>query len=492
MKRIKKLLAVVLAAMLLMSCGITAFSAGAVSEGEAKSDANKPFSKLLAFFEKIIDKIKGFFEKIKSFFTGIGNRFSGGDYTIPEIDLSVMPDELKGSEYEYLYELSVVDNSVDYMAHPDSVLLKDGSILTVYPAGHGKGAVLNKISADGGVTWSGTIENTPESWVNSQETPTIYRLEFSDGTEDKLILISANPKWPGSSTVGGFECSISSDEGKTWTEFERFYSLEDENSVVPIVAMASLTRLKENGEFVDKWMGFFHDADFYNYKTILTFDEEGNMQWSVPEKYFAQYRDVERSSGMCEVEVIRSDMGKGDELCLITRSNSKNINSLISFSSDEGKTWSEPVEAPAALNGERHKAEYTPDGRLVITFRSIERGQKAKENAKNMTDKNRGWISEGLVAWVGTYEDLKEGNEGQYRIKIAHIYNDDQTVPEYYAGSDTGYCGNVVLADGTVVICGYGKFSPEEKTQDGKSLKTYICSKRINLADVDKLLENMK
>ena len=41
--------------------------------------------------------------------------------------------------------------------------------------------------------------------------------------------------------------------------------------------MASLTRLKENGEFVDKWMGFFHDSDFYNYKTILTFDENGNV-----------------------------------------------------------------------------------------------------------------------------------------------------------------------------------------------------------------------
>ena len=211
------------------------------------------------------------------------SNFTGGDYTIPEIDLSTLPEELKGTEYEYLYELYTIDDSNDYMAHPDSVLLKDGSILTVYPAGHGKGAILNRVSTDGGITWSGTIENTPESWINSQETPTIYRLEFSDGRDDKLILISANPKWPNSSTTGGFECSISDDEGKTWSEFRRFYSLEDENSVVPIVAMSSLTRLKENGKFVDKWMGLFHDADFYNYKTILTFDENGNMQWSVPE-----------------------------------------------------------------------------------------------------------------------------------------------------------------------------------------------------------------
>lgn len=484
----KRLISLILATTLLMSCGITCFASdGNNAQALQKNNAISFWDSITVFFGKIGDAIKGFFNKVKGFL-GISDNFTGGDYTIPVIDLSTLPEELKGTEYEYLYDLHVIDDSRDYMAHPDSILLKDGSILTVYPAGHGKGAVLNKVSADGGVTWSGTIENTPKSWENSQETPTIYRLEFSDGREDKLILISANPKWPNSSTVGGFECSISDDEGKTWTEFKRFYSLEDENSVVPIVAMSSLTRLKENGEFVDKWMGFFHDSDFYNYKTILTFDEEGNMQWSVPEKYFAAHREVEKKTNMCEVEVIRSDMGKGDELCLITRSNAKDVNSLISFSQDEGKTWSEPVEAPAALNGERHKAEYTPDGRLVISFRSIERGEKARDNAQNRTDRSRGWISEGLVAWVGTYEDLKNGAEGQYRIKLAHTYIEGQTEPEYYANADTGYCGNVVLPDGTVMICSYGKFDPNQKTENGKAYKTSICAKIIRLSDLDELV----
>lgn len=413
--------------------------------------------------------------------------FNGSDYSIPELDLSELPEELKGTEFEYLYEQSTVDNSKDYMAHPDSVLLKNGNILTVYPVGHGRGAILNKISTDGGITWNEAVKNTPKSWENSQETPTVYHLEFSDGTPDKLILISANPKWSDSDTVGGFECSVSEDEGKTWSEFKRFYSLESETPVTPIVAMASLTRLKENGEFTDKWMGFFHDAEFYNYKCILSFDEEGNMQWSKPEKYFSEYREIEQNAGMCEVEVIRSDKGLGDELCLIARSQSKKMNSLISFSQDEGKTWSEPVEAPAALNGERHKADYTADGRLFITFRSIERGNKAARYAASK-DLKKGWISEGLVAWVGTYDDLKNGSEGDYRIKLAHVYLDSQTEPEYYAGSDTGYCGNVVLDDGTIVSCGYGKFSPQEKI-NSKELRTYICSKRIRLSDTDKLVE---
>lgn len=482
MKILKKISAVILCAMLIIPFG-GAVSASGYDEAMLRGANNT--GKIKAFFESIFLKIKETFLKIASVF--VGNKFTGGDYTIPELDLSVMPEELKNTEYEYLYNLTTVDNSKDYMAHPDSVLLKDGNILTVYPAGHGKGAVLNKLSTDGGLSWSESIPDTPESWKNSLETPTIYRLEFKDG-RDKLILISANPKWPNMSTPGGFECSVSDDEGKTWTEFRRFYGNDSEYPVVPIVAMASLTRLKENGEFTDKWMGFFHDSDFYNYKTILTFDEEGNMQWSTPEKYLAPHREIEKKAQMCEIEVIRSDMGQGDELCLIARSQSKKINSMVAFSSDEGKTWSEPREVPAALNGERHKADYTQDGRLFITFRSIERGNKASLYAK-AADRTKGWISEGLIAWVGTYEDLKNGTQGDYRIKIAHIYDDKQTEPEYYANADTGYCGNVVLSDGTIVTSSYGRYSPDEKTSDGKALKTYIASKRINLRDTDALVE---
>lgn len=424
---------------------------------------------------------------ILRFYSG---KFSGSDYTIPELDLSEMPDELINTQYEYLYEITSVDKSKDYMAHPDSVLLKDGRILTVYPAGHGKGEVLNKISADGGLSWTETIVDTPESWERSLETPTVYRLEFSDGRKDKLILISANSKWPGMKTPGGFECSISDDEGKTWSEFERFYGNDSGNPIVPMVAMASLTRLKENGVFADKWMGIFHDAKFHNYKTMLTFDSNGKINWSVPEKFLAPHRDTELSAQMCEIEVIRSDKGIGDELCLIARSQSKKVNSMISFSSDEGKTWSKPKEVPASLNGERHKAEYTSDGRLFITFRSIERGLKAQKNAKT-ADRKKGWISEGLVAWVGSYDDLKNGLEGCYRIKLAHVYLDYQKTTEYYAGSDTGYCGNVVLDDDTIVVCGYGKFNPKEKTSDGKNLKTFISSKRIKLKDTDVLIKKI-
>ncbi len=404
-----------------------------------------------------------------------------GDYSIPLVRLDEMPENCP-DELKYLYELSVVDDELGYLGHPDSVLLRDGSILTVYPSAHGKGAIRSKKSIDGGKTYINGIENQPESWKNSRETPTIYRLEFSDGTPDKLLLVCGNPDWhDGCGSLGGFNYSLSGDEGKTWSEFELRFGRKDGFEFLTIVAFASLTRLKENGKFADKWMGFFHTPDFVNYKTVLSF-ENGKPVWSVPEPYFAKYREIEKASNMCEVEVVRSDCGKGDELCLISRSNSKIYNSLISFSSDEGKTWSEPVLAPSALNGERHKADYTPDGRLFITFRSIERDKE--KLLKYDPDGERNWFSEGWAAWVGTYGDLKNGREGQYRIKPAHVYLEGQEKPGILAGSDVGYCGNVVLPDGTVVTSTYGAFG--ERNPDG-GLKTYVVSKRIKLSDIDKL-----
>ena len=415
-----------------------------------------------------------------------------GYYSIPMVDLSVMPENTP-EELKYLYEYSIVDDKAGYLGHPDSVLLNNGDILTLYPEGHGKGAIISRISDDGGLTYKKSIENQPKSWEKSLETPTVYRLQFKNGDE-KLILISANSKWPGMSTPGGFNSSVSLDEGKTWTEFERFWDNESEFPVIPIVAMASLTRLKENGEFADKWMGIFHDNKFVNYKTILTFDENGKCNWSKPEPYLEKYRDIETYAGICEVECIRSNGGNGDELCLITRCNKKTCTSLLIFSQDEGKTWSRPVEAPFALNGERHKADYTKDGRLFITFRSIERDKKRVRKLRKIGGELN-WYSEGWVAWVGTYDDLKNGTEGQYRIKIAHTYLPHQNKPSIVANADTGYCGNVVLSDGTIVTSSYGIFSPEEKesgaysTDKGRQKrKTFIVSKRIKLSDVEKLL----
>lgn len=457
------------------------------------------------------------------------NITEGQDYTIPLIDLESKPEGLP-SEYAYLFDNSkdsdyrtIVDptNTTDYLAHPDSVLIKDANgnlntILTMFPEGHGKGNVKVRVSTDKGANYVESSDITvPESWAKSQETPTVYRLIFSEDNQpsddDKLIMISGNPSWYNDPSYkkNGFNASVSSDEGKTWTEFETFYGrdyfgkMKAYKAFNCVVAMSSLTRLKDatTHEWKNEWMGLFHDKSWNCYKTILTFDENGKMQWSYPEKYFNNednhYRSIQKKSNMCEVEVIRSEGGEGNELCLLTRSNSKKINSLISFSTDEGKTWSEPKEVPAALNGERHKAEWVKDGdtwRLFITFRAIDRS--ADRIAKYAPElKSKGWMSEGWIAWVGDWDDLKNGTEGDYRVKLAHTYLGDEEYPQRSANADTGYCGNVVFADGTIVTSSYGRFGEWDEAQGRyvNSQKTYILSKTIkSIKDLDAVVEYFK
>ena len=147
------------------------------------------------------------------------------------------------------------------------------------------------------------------------------------------------------------------------------------------------------------------------------------------------------------------------------------------------KSWSRPVAAPASLNGERHKAEYLPDGRLFITFRSIERD--LRKNLKHSENKLRGWYSEGWVALVADYNDLKNGGEGDYRIKVAHTYLDSQSEPCVRqmltrATAETSFCPTVLrLSVLTVSFPLRKKKNGVYSTDKGrKKRRTYIISKR--------------
>ncbi|HBJ86467.1 MAG TPA: exo-alpha-sialidase, partial [Verrucomicrobiales bacterium] len=79
-----------------------------------------------------------------------------------------------------------------------------------------------------------------------------------------------------------------------------------------------------------------------------------------------------------------------------------------------------------------------------------------------------------FVAWVGTYDDLKQGKPGQYRVKLLH--NHAERV------GDCGYPGMELLPDGTIVATTYVKYAP------GKE-KHSVVSVRFNLATTDALVK---
>lgn len=367
------------------------------------------------------------------------------DHRLPEEYLS---DVYKGDP-DYTKE-----NNDNYVGQPDMIMLNDNKTLyTVFPVGHGKGRLIMMVSEDAGETWTQKTD-IPTSWKTSYETPTIYKLNMTNG-DTKLIVISGRPASFGAPT-GGWDTSLSTDDGETWTEFQTHCeTFEDGSRVNSVVAMASLIQLKdEDGNYIDKWMGVFHKEEpFTNYKTYLTFDEEGNDHWTVPVPYLSEYTSIERTYQICEVGMFRSPDGK--RIVALARSQSHNNPATMFYSDDEGETWSKPADLPGSLAGERHKGMYDPTDptgqRLIVTFREIQYDLDNNGQFGGWGD----WKAGDWIAWVGTYDDLMNRNEGAYRILLCEDWANN------VKSGDTGYSGLVVQPDGTFIIDTYGHWDKE-------------------------------
>ncbi len=329
-----------------------------------------------------------------------------------------------------------------YLGHPTTCLLEDGrTILCVYPMGHGKGAIVYKRSSDGGLTWSERLP-TPPSWETSLETPTIHRVVRPDGAR-RLILFS-----------GLFPARLarSEDDGVTWSELT---PIGDWGGIVVMGSVVPVDGVK------GRYMAVFHDDGRFLAKearvetppvmTLLkTFSDDGGLTWSKPE---AIYRSADIH--VCEPGIIRSPDGR--RLAMLLRENRRVRNSQIVFSQDEGRTWSEPRAMPDELNGDRHTAQYGPDGRLAVSFRRV--SPKGKSSP----------FDGDWVAWVGTFEDLEAGRPGQYLVRLKDNLVD----------GDCAYPGVEILPDGTFVATTYGHWLAGEQP--------YILSVRFKLAELDDL-----
>lgn len=103
------------------------------------------------------------------------------------LDYVAIPTETLDETY-----YTVIDKTDYYLGHPDLVYTGENKLLIAYPLGHGKGEIVMRESTDKGISWSAPLDNLPASFAYSQETPTLYRLDFNDGTE-KILLVSGCP-----------------------------------------------------------------------------------------------------------------------------------------------------------------------------------------------------------------------------------------------------------------------------------------------------------
>ncbi len=407
-------------------------------------------------------------------------------YTVPTVDIS-----------NDTFRQTVVDCEEGlYLGHPTTVLLDDGkTIVTVYPKNHGCGQIVLKMSRDGGITWSGRLL-VPASFSSSLEVPTIFKLTDKNGIQ-RLVMFSG---------LYPIRMSFSSDNGVTWSELEPIGDYGGIVAMGDIVCTAPgeyMALFHDDGRFIsggidckfdvfragkgedmrskvrisgrdddgsynetdgfwrnvcdkpgDRWEHIYtaYSANEYadgHFVLYAVTSKDGGLTWSEPHAICSHGGGAQ----LCEPCIVRSPDGK--KLAVLLRENSRKFNSFIIISDDNGETWSQPAELPAALTGDRHCAKYLKDGRLFISFRDTTHISPTKGD----------W-----VAWVGTFDDIISGREGQYRVRIM----------KNYGGCDCAYPGVEVLPDGTVVTTTYGHFT------DGK--KAYIVSVRVKPSELDALL----
>ncbi len=359
-----------------------------------------------------------------------GNPIQRG-YSIPLIDLADQEER----------QVVVDREAGQYLGHPSTVLLEDNqTIICVYPKGHGRGALVMKRSHDGGLTWSDRLP-TPESWATSKEVPTIHRVVDAEGKK-RLIL------WSG---LYPARLAVSEDD-TTWSELE---PVGDWGGIVVMGTVVELTTGKghylalfhDDGRFIGPHHPHHGQKRFYVYKTLSV---DGGLTWGAPEVIATH-----EQAHLCEPGAIRSP--SGEQIAVLLRENSREFNSFVIFSNDEGKTWTEPHELPGALTGDRHTGKYAADGRLFISFR----------DTTHETATPGDW-----VGWVGTYEDIVAGHEGQYRVRLM----------DNHKSRDCAYPGVEVLPDGTFVTTTYGHWTAGESP--------YIVSVRFQLSELDEIAKS--
>jgi hypothetical protein len=323
-----------------------------------------------------------------------------------------------------------------YLGHVSTTLLDDKkTILAVYPKGHGRGAIIYKRSVDGGRTWSDRLP-TPANWVTSLETPTIHLVPIPKTKKKRLIL------WSG---LHPARLAHSDDMGQTWT------NLKPVGEWGGIVVMGSVETLRDGrllAVFHDDGRYFLPDGKVAAEMTLFkTFSSDGGLTWTYPEPIWSG-----SNVHLCEPGIVRSPDGK--TLAMLLRENKRVRNSHVMMSVDEGRSWTWPRELPKALTGDRHMARYAPDGRLVVVFRDMAQDSPTRGD----------WI-----AWVGTWDDIANGREGQYRVRLK------DNVDSW----DSSYCGLECLPDGTFVSTAYGHWIKGEAP--------YILSVRFKLDELDRM-----
>ena len=383
---------------------------------------------------------------------------------IPTVDISRMkgydteivegPDKklkVKYNRIERAQQVVIADGPKDKIpyGHPSMILLPDGKTMfacTMWPPHKGRQRLILK-STDAGLTWKKLPKDLTPRFQGHRNYGILYHTQDKATGKGRIWCFGG---WP-------MKRIMSEDNGETWKDM----------STLPFrctVVLNTIVRL-DNGNFV----GFFSSpggrGDTKHSNIMLVESEDAGLNWTTPRPVVSSAAYSRGGPQVTQPCAFRSPDKK--TICLLMCENSSTMPSMMTFSEDNGKTWSKPVFAPWGLSGHRHHVVCTEDGRLVIASRDIAPHSPTWGN---------------YVAWVGTFDDLRNNRPGQYRIKLLHQHTD------MYGAKlgDTGYGGIAQLPDGTIVAATYVVYQRQELAEGERALHSMV-SARFKLAETDAL-----
>ena len=346
-------------------------------------------------------------------------------------------------EFAYDYErhsVAAEGTSNIYNGHPTTAILDDNkTMFCVWPYGHaGYGGPL-AMSQDAGKTWTRIDERLPEDVDLFVACPMIHYLEDPDGIKRLFIWwaykaqsadaahapVGSTARREAERTGAPMPSVMSANGGNTWVVQDSLGS--DFRNVLPFQGMVALG---EKGSYI----GFYHRGsegclDATPLEVCAANTTDGGLTWNEP-------RVIASKEGydLCEPYAIRSPDGK--EIAVIMRVNTRAHPSQVIFSTDEGRTWSEPKDVPQGLTGDRHQGVLLSDGRLVVCFRDVD------SKSKTYGD---------YVAWVGPYSALHSNQDADSTYMI-HLFDHMGT------NLDCGYSGVHLLPNNEIVCTTYLKY----------------------------------
>lgn len=338
-------------------------------------------------------------------------------------DFTLNPDARDGHTPADPARFFTVCASKRYEAHPSTVMLPDDKTMFAFwdiqqagPCGPAA------ISMDAGRTWERIDDRLPKEFFECHDEPKAWlftdpktgksriRVFASYGTASEYDWRGANDR----PLAEAMPSVMSEDDGATWKYMPPLGA-----DFACVVGFSGMARLSDGAYLGVFSRGKNPNGDGGDYRIMGSLTKDGGLTWEKP------FVIAEKAGNKFFMPILfRSPDGK--ELCCL--SSVWKMNSATAwacFSEDEGKTWSDPVQASDIIAGTEHSVGVLADGRIVIAF--SKGGQ--------------------LRGWVGPYKALRARAKEGFEAKLIHNYGGGAGSPNLH-----------VRKDGEIVVVAFSQF----------------------------------